>query len=1290
MGFNNEELTQQAQNSASNTVGQAASPIARKVAQEGGKRAGRAISKGVVKAGKAIGKGAIKVGQALIKAIIAAGPIGLAILGVILLIIVIVSAAFNYQQDERGSSGQLSLDPVHQNPTSMTEDGYLQALALTEPQALIDAYYKYMSCNSHQKVYYDAATNKVIDLQFDNADETSDFASLMDLYEHERAYYLSSYFIKMTDELLHEGQFYYPEQVIKPVFAKFLPLEDDPSKKYITTLPIVDDDSPNAKALKAAIEAAAGTAPTDIYGSLPGAYAIKESLVSDGGEELKNEYNENATKTLLAVSKVYEESPVTLIDASGTSVTQNKLVNQGSSLSQGVWDYGFGSILQYEPMIRDKYISCSKASFNYHLHKKETWTDEDGTLHENDTCYNTGTYEIRLGSDTVASIKQALDAKTSTVTDDETGHSISIYVKNCPSDEVLSTMLDNPSHVEMKVVAADKVLAGRIFSNDTLQAAFGNGDRGTMAMADKYPLKVAVLNSVATFSGNIRYVYEDLVTSEELTNRVGTASDFAENWIDDCTKIKYSAASGSNCTFEGEITRAGQVNDQHPSPTEEIKVPMGFQYLEGYDNHYEIYVSDLVNDDRDFQRRIQMELAEYAGHEDQDMNDDKKITIMDYMLRLGLLQPYFGGALGATGEGSYSFGSLTTDEAALMQQAGCTPDADGEVELLAKAIAAEAGPNKLDQLMVASVVVNRVHSPVYPKQNTIIAVLSARGQYSTWPSRIMNANPTDEMRSSARQVLSGEFATPSNMIFQAGFLQGDGTFLINVNGPGFYTHYYCYKGAALSTLDIFGRPAITNEASIRALAEELHQKDITNGVSNDTSNSGITTPGQTVVGDITSDYPLFAVGKFDTISAIRYMQNVAEKERSSVTIWDSFVAGFKELCGQIFSAKTLAFGSPDEKNYVNVYKHNVALSDMQDTVIQAVTFINQDIYSTVADEIDTDVLQFIFVGDYGGLGTGTTDGTANWVPGVGSTFDGFGSPTNSHYNPSENWSASTGQVVLSVPEGEVVVAVGEGTVTSVSGSGPYEVTMKAVSGEKNLTITYGNLKDISVANGQGVSKGTTIGHAGSGGLILKLLVDGVNVDPMDHFYRPQFSTGVGFTNLLDASGNIDNNLVKALKETLNTANSNITNTYDTYHTSWRAGGKSHQSVGECTWWAYGRGLQYCEQKGTLPADGFKKGYGNGGDYKDQATSQFQTGNVARAGAWIVWKDGSYGHVAFVEAVGADGSIVISQSGRGYWDYYSGAGINVSVIKNSGSVSSPNYRYGNGYRFVGFVYLDQPK
>ena len=92
------------------------------------------------------------------------------------------------------------------------------------------------------------------------------------------------------------------------------------------------------------------------------------------------------------------------------------------------------------------------------------------------------------------------------------------------------------------------------------------------------------------------------------------------------------------------------------------------------------------------------------------------------------------------------------------------------------------------------------------------------------------------------------------------------------------------------------------------------------------------------------------------------------------------------------------------------------------------------------------------------------------VPGVGSTFTGFGSPTTSHYNVAEPWTGTTGQAVVAVSEGETVIAVGTGTVTAVSSNNPYEVVMSATADGKNLVITYGNLADISVSVGQSLSK----------------------------------------------------------------------------------------------------------------------------------------------------------------------------------------------------------------------------
>lgn len=75
-----------------------------------------------------------------------------------------------------------------------------------------------------------------------------------------------------------------------------------------------------------------------------------------------------------------------------------------------------------------------------------------------------------------------------------------------------------------------------------------------------------------------------------------------------------------------------------------------------------------------------------------------------------------------------------------------------------------------------------------------------------------------------------------------------------------------------------------------------------------------------------------------------------------------------------------------------------------------------------------------------------------------------------------------------------------------------------------------------------------------------------------------------------------------------------------------------------------------------------------------------TGSTPQLGALIVWQKGATlsggdgaGHVGVVEQVGADGTIVTSESGWGaqkpFWT----------------AVRKPPYAYGKGYRLLGFVY-----
>ncbi|WP_137655956.1 lytic transglycosylase domain-containing protein [Bifidobacterium moukalabense] len=107
---------------------------------------------------------------------------------------------------------------------------------------------------------------------------------------------------------------------------------------------------------------------------------------------------------------------------------------------------------------------------------------------------------------------------------------------------------------------------------------------------------------------------------------------------------------------------------------------------------------------------------------------------------------------------------------------------------------------------------------------------------------------------------------------------------------------------------------------------------------------------------------------------------------------------------------------------------------------------------------------------------------------------------------------------------------------------------------------------------------------------------------------------------------------------------------DNYHVDIAAMGipatDTTYQVFQCTWWASVRRKQIGK-----PVDGYM---GNGGDWNDSArrfgypvSDSPQAGDVICFEPGVHGSDPSYGHVAVVETVNADGSILISQSGRGW-------------------------------------------
>lgn len=90
---------------------------------------------------------------------------------------------------------------------------------------------------------------------------------------------------------------------------------------------------------------------------------------------------------------------------------------------------------------------------------------------------------------------------------------------------------------------------------------------------------------------------------------------------------------------------------------------------------------------------------------------------------------------------------------------------------------------------VGSVVLNRIESDKFP--NTMEEVIFQPGQYSpTWDGNY-NKEPGEETIEVATDLIENGSKLPSDVVFQAEFPQGTGTY-ISLLAPNGVTEYFCY------------------------------------------------------------------------------------------------------------------------------------------------------------------------------------------------------------------------------------------------------------------------------------------------------------------------------------------------------------------------------------------------------------------------------------------------------------------------------------------------------------------
>lgn len=953
----------------------------RKKAKEAIKRAAKEAAKRVAQAVKALGQ--------LIAKLFAAFPVAMAI---ILVVIILICLAYMWFYEERGSTQSKTLDPEYDNPTYVDDTvGILRADKLTEPQAVLDAYYKYLSCQSYTKEYgyEESGIWKTKGLTF--REDTEDFAGLSDYYGAEGDYYLSPELIMMADEILHKEEFRWPEHIIAPVNHKLVDYVD-----------------------------------------------------SEGNHR-----------------KIVETQPLRGAD----DMVDKTLVQKT----------GLGSVLQYEPGKKDDYVSAKITSFqvDYDLVIPPS-EDHPETTYQH---LETKTFTVSE-TDTIQKLRDKVDNHLHSLNEDYL-LSDSYVVCSGPSDTELGQFIGKMNiertangvttsftidHMPQEVLGKDMEVDKTAFNDSTLNSAFGNDANGL------YPIKIPLVSSAATFSGNIRYTY--------ISEPIGVAlqDGSSEHLYDPVDKYVYQVRCLTRGNVDAIAAKTGRhitvcpvVSSKNPDPRNleytredrdvENGNPWDYQYFDDYVRNYSAKVPTVVLDDGDFYKRA----------------TDKET--LDMLKELGLLSEATE-ALNAAG--------TYTDE---------------ELEIVARLIKHEAGSNKLDELMVGAVFVNRMAHPAFP--NTAQEVLMQPGQYgvgSDGTPHVLweNIIPSESNWDSARRVLSGEFSIPSNVVFQAAFTQGQGTYMVNVNSAtgGAYenTHYYCWYGSSLSNVDRFGRTALSSEGAI-ALAKDIEEGGAGAAPEDEKPD----------VGSVYYGEKLYASVGFNTVTATNMLHKIAKPKTGFLGLFAGLFETpedfFSSLHGRVFAANF-------DLNAAESVRYDYTPSDVDQRriIYQAVTFRDGERYTDVMVDWEAREDTFLFIGDK------MDDSEISIISYVGSILPGWVSPTVIPSTPTSTTAGASGKgAIMSTLEGELLQALYDGRVTGVTDSTvtiTYDVTNGVV-----YSSTYHGLSEVLVTNGTQVKTGDSVGKAGSyegsPGFMFEFycVSTGSYEAPMNYFYQVIYSGG---------------------------------------------------------------------------------------------------------------------------------------------------------------------------------------
>lgn len=117
------------------------------------------------------------------------------------------------------------------------------------------------------------------------------------------------------------------------------------------------------------------------------------------------------------------------------------------------------------------------------------------------------------------------------------------------------------------------------------------------------------------------------------------------------------------------------------------------------------------------------------------------------------------------------------------------PYSDDDLFYLSHIVQAEAGYCSREMMeCVASVVINRVNDDRFP--DSVQEVIEQPGQYSPMTNGTFWNEPTEEAIDVAEDILTEGSILPEDVVWQANFAQGSGTY--KTISTSYSTMYFCY------------------------------------------------------------------------------------------------------------------------------------------------------------------------------------------------------------------------------------------------------------------------------------------------------------------------------------------------------------------------------------------------------------------------------------------------------------------------------------------------------------------